>query len=94
MNITKMLTISTAHITRETEKKLRVESYSNNMCLSVYDKEGYGYWIYIDPYDKLMCKKNIPEDLLKCIELARQNDCQWLCLDWDAEEVSELPTYD
>lgn len=59
MNITKMLTISTAHITRETEKKLRVESYSNNMCLSVYDKEGYGYWIYIDPYDKLMCKENI-----------------------------------
>ena len=94
MDITKVLTISTAHITEETDRKLQDESEVNNMCISVYDKVEYGYWIYIDPYDRLMCNENIPEDLLNCIKLARQNDCRWLCLDCDGEEVSELPTYD
>ena len=94
MDITKVLTISTAHITEETDRKLQDKSEVNNMCISVYDKAEYGYWIYIDPYDRLMCHENIPEDLLNCIKLARQNDCRWLCLDCDGEEVSELPTYD
>ena len=94
MDITKVLTISTAHITEETDRKLQDESEVNNMCISVYDKAEYGYWIYVDPFDGLMCHKNIPEDLLNCIKLARRNDCQWLCLDCDGEVVSELPTYD
>lgn len=94
MDITKVLTISTAHITEETDRKLQDESEVNNMCISVYDKAEYGYWIYIDPYDRLMCNENIPADLLNCIELARQNDCRWLCLDCDGEEVSELTTYE
>ena len=50
MDITKVLTISTAHITEETDRKLQDESEVNNMCISVYDKSDYGYWIYIDPY--------------------------------------------
>ena len=62
MDITKVLTISTAHITEETDRKLQDESEVNNMCISVYDKSDYGYWIYIDPYDRLMCNKNIPAD--------------------------------
>ena len=94
MDITKVLTISTAHITEETDRKLQDESEVNNMCISVYDKSDYGYWIYIDPYDRLMCNENIPADLLNCIKLARRNDCQWLCLDCDGEVVPELPTYD
>ena len=94
MDIAKVLTISTAHITEETDRKLQDESEVNNMCISVYDKAEDGYWIYIDPYDRLMCHKNIPADLLNCIKLARQNDCRWLCLDCDGEEVPELPTYD
>lgn len=94
MDITKVLTISTAHITEETDRKLQDESEVNNMCISVYDKAEYGYWIYIDPYDRLMRNENIPVDLLNCIKLAQQNDCRWLCLDCDGEVVPELPTYD
>ena len=36
MDITKVLTISTAHITEETDRKLQDESEVNNMCISVY----------------------------------------------------------
>ena len=94
MDITKVLTISTAHITEETDKKLQDDSEVNNMCISVYDKAEYGYWIYINPFDMLVYKSNIPEDLRMCMELAQKNDCQWLCLDCDGEEVPGLPTYD
>ena len=41
MDITKVLTISTAHITEETDRKLQDESEVNNMCISVYDKAEY-----------------------------------------------------
>lgn len=89
MDITRILTISTAHITEETDKKLQDNSEFNLMALSVYKKEDYGYWIYVDsPCD------DVPEDLKQCLELALKYDCQWLCLDCDGEEVPELPTYD
>lgn len=94
MDISKVLTISTAHITEETDRKLQDNSELNLMDLSVYEKGEYGYWIYIDPLDILMCHANIPEDLLNCIKFARQNDCRWLCLDCDGEVVPELPTYE
>lgn len=90
MDITKVLTISMAHITEETCEKLQAESEQNDMGLCVYDKAEYGYWIYIGSLDE----KNLPEDLRMCMELAQKNDCQWLCLDCDGEEVPELPTYD
>lgn len=92
MDIEKILTISTAHITEETNIILQNAEF-NNLCLSVYQKECYGYWIYIGKSAKIY-REVIPEDLLDCIEFARQNDCQWLCLDCDAKETSELPTYD
>lgn len=89
MDITKVLTISTAHITEETDRKLQDNSELNRMDLSVYEKGEYGYWIYVDS-----SRDRIPEDLKKCLKFAEQNDCQWLCLDCDGEEVPELPTYD
>ena len=88
MDITRVLTISTAHITEETNNKLQDNGEFNFMALSVYKKGDYGYWIYVD----LPCT-DIPKDLKQCLELALKHDCQWLCLDCDGEEVQELPTY-
>lgn len=51
MDITKVLTISTVHITGETDRKLQDESEVNNMYISVYDKaeqEYFGQYRYKD----------------------------------------------
>lgn len=99
MEITKMLTISTAHITQETAELLdKVCKDGGYSRLIVYNKvakyiggtEEYGWFIY--------CKVglpdlNVPEDLLKVMCFARDNDCDWLCLDRDGDVVDSLDKY-
>ena len=89
MDISKMLTISMAHITEETDNELQHNPDKFEELL--YYETGYGYFICAMPHSTL---EDIPECLKRCVEFARQNDCEWLCLDWDGEEVPELPTYD
>ncbi len=89
MEITKCLTISTAHVTENTAQKLSRDPNTNELGLCVYEKGEHGYWIVVPDYRVV-----IPADLAACLELARKNDCRWLCLDRDGEEVHELPTYD
>lgn len=94
MDITKCLTISTAHITQETKHKVEFEELLNKMGLIVYKKGRVGYWIYI-PDDFIESDHmEIPFDLWKCMLVAYENDCRWLCLDRDGMEIKLLPTYD
>lgn len=94
MDITKCLTISTMHISLETEEKLLEEEYKNNMFLTVYRKSNFGFWIYV-PCDKdEFHTDNVPKDLRGCMDLAHENDCRWLCLDCDGEDVDCLQKYD
>lgn len=94
MEITKMLTISTAHITKETALLLDIctDGVVREISNPVYSKGDYGWFIYIgcndsdDPF--------IPNDLRKCLKLAENNDCDWLCLDRDAEIVDGLDKYE
>lgn len=100
MEISKMLTISTAHITKETAE------FIDNVCedgglskLIVYDKvakyidctEEYGWFIYcnVDLPDL-----NVPKDLLKVMCFTRDSNCDWLCLDRDGEVIDELDEYE
>ena len=92
MEISRMLTISTAHITESTAKEL--ENFGppipDWLCwLSVYTKSDYGWWIFVDDSEP-----TTPSDLAACLRLARRHNCEWLCLDCDGEIVDELPTYD
>ena len=91
MDITKMLTISTAHITEETATKLDLEPNTDDMQLSVYLKADYGWLIWAN---KDLDNCNAPDDLRKCLELAKANDCEWLCLDCDGEIVDGLVAYE
>ena len=105
LEITKMLTISTAHISKETAEILDDADASACFPIAVYNKEGYGWWIYIpDHYKEIFVPGNyysdidipdsdIPMDLHACIGLAIDNDCQWLCLDRDAAETEKLETF-
>jgi len=91
MEITKMLTISTAHITKETADLLNIEPDNDNMQLSVYNKADFGWFIYVN-ID--LDNRNIPDDLRRCLDLAKDNDCNWLCLDCDGEVVDGLDVYE
>ena len=92
LEIDKVLTISTAHITETTAEMLKKESTENNMFLSVYDKADYGWFIFIGGeginYEKM------PDDLARCIKLAKFHECNWLCLDCDGMEVEFMETYE
>ena len=94
-----MLTLSTAHITPETDTLLEGEAESNsNIHLPVCHKKGeYGYFIYVSPKitpEKDEGYKAAPEDLLACMKLAYDKHCVWLCLDRDGPIEDVLPTYE
>ena len=91
MEITKMLTLSTAHITEDTNRLLANEPYTDGMQLSVFTKADFGWFIYInDDFEN----RSIPDDLRACLELAKKNECKWLCLDCDGDVVDELEEYE
>lgn len=92
LDIAKILTLSTAHITPETATALDNEPNTNQFGLSVYAKADYGWFIYIgSTIDEAF--DHLPEDLKACIAFTKEQDCEWLCLDADGEEVDELKTY-
>lgn len=92
MEIDKMLTISTGHITEKTVCKLDIEAEVNVMYLCVYKKADFGWFVYV-PEDLEDISYDIPNDLMECLLFAKENDCAWLCLDCDGEEIEELKTY-
>ena len=91
LEITKMLTLSTAHITEDTNRLLIIEPYTDGMQLSVFTKADFGWFIYVN--DDLE-NRSIPDDLKACLELAKENGCKWLCLDCDGDTVDELEEYE
>lgn len=90
MEISKMLTISTAHISPETAQFLDKETIEGKTSLVVYNKGEYGWFIFIAPDFEAEC---IPEDLQNCMCFAEGNGCEWLCLDRDGEIIAELKEY-
>ena len=95
LEITKMLTLSTAHITEETAVMLEREvKYAvNNIPLSIYNAADFGWFICLSSYSEMLDGIMLPEDLKACCYLAKENECEWLCLDCDGLIVPDLPTY-
>ena len=96
MGISRMLTVSTAHITKETADFID-EACKDCMSspLIVYKKaetmnigngdyytDNYGWFIYCN-----VCKPglNIPKDLMMLMCFTTDSGCDWLCLDRDGE---------
>lgn len=91
LEITNLLTISTAHITESTAAFLDNKDREE---LVVYEKGEFGWFIALTTYyleDEL---KQIPDDLAKIIYFALGANCQWLCLDQDGDVINGLPTFD
>lgn len=92
LEISKMLTLSTAHITKETANLLDNVDTPIDVC--IYDKgtatDHYGWFLV----DWALAGETIPEDLRACFKLAESKGCNWLCLDCDGAVTELLPTYE
>ena len=92
--ISKMMTLSNAHVTQDTYDKLLEKDGTDEFPLAVYKKEDYGVFIYIDENTSMKeYKKNCPKDLYDCIFVAHKHDCPILCLDCDGPIMDSLRTY-
>lgn len=97
MEITRMLTISTAHISKETADLLAGEYPLGSvptweMSVGIYDKDGYGWYIYSSLDEHI--HPSMPEDLAACLRLAHKHQCAVLCLDTYGDVVEGFPVYD
>lgn len=94
MEITKMLTLSTAHITEDTANKLDRDPNDNNLGLCVYPKSDYGWFIYVNVISYKTSNHGLPEDLYNCLIFAHELGCDILCFDCDGPIEPFLPTYE
>ena len=101
--VSKMLTLSTAHIQEKTASMLQgvthrhvayLEAIVNGVCPPVYAKEGYGYFLFVDADSLEEYAETMPEDLYACCSYAKEQGCEWLCLDEDGPVMEGLKTYE
>jgi len=86
MTILKMLDISTAHVSKETNDKLEKDDVNGALYVIPHH---YGYFVYV-PEDS---EPETPKDLQALFDFAKSKNCSWIKLDCDAVEYKELPTY-
>lgn len=89
MEISKMLTISTAHITEITAELLD----DGVKDLAIYKKADYGWFIFIPSSDVIASLHIVLPDLIDLLAFAKDLGCEWLCLDRDGEELNYFRTY-
>ena len=96
LEITKLLTISTAHVKESTMKLLDKEPNTDTLGLCVYNKADFGYYIMTDKntLQRINTQPDFPEELKTLIILAVDLNCSTLCLDCDCDILPYLPTND
>lgn len=82
MEISKMLTISTAHISQETVK------FINNNNIASFSGE-YAWIIYTKDNTEIL-----PNDLKEAVRIANNKKCDWLRLDCDGEILNNLKQFE
>lgn len=91
-HMSSLLTVSSVHIKDSTARLLNDEVSFCNIGLSVYSKDGFGWFIYLEDIDEYY--EDVPEDLLAVMKYAKENGADILCLDSDGYRIMELPTYE
>lgn len=89
--IAKVLTLSTAHVTETTAKKLARYAETDSEMPVAYDLETYGWLVYTGDMSN---ETTWPDDLRTIVAFARNHSCLWIKLDRDGETVDGLPTYE
>lgn len=91
MEINKMLSLSTAHVTERTAHIMENFNIDN---VVIYDKPNYGWFVYVpDRLEIEECQDICPDDLYECLLFARDNGCDWIMFDCDVEPITELKEY-
>lgn len=81
-----MITLLTAHIRQDTIQKA-IHSWP------IYKKGGSGWFIYVPSNRCEYEVAQLPVELVRVMDYARIHQCQWLCLDSDGKQTTQLPTY-
>jgi len=89
LEIIKILVISTCHISKQDSGVLTQQS---NPLLA--DSFYYGWYVFIPDEGEDEEHLKLVPSLRPVFELARKNDCKYIRLDQDGDEVEELPRYD
>jgi hypothetical protein len=92
LEISKMLTLSTRHVTEDAMMKL-AEMTMEGEPYVVYEKEEYGFFILVGKKDPEGLKDTLPSSLKDVIAFAYERGIDWLCLDRDGAETEALPAY-
>lgn len=87
--ITKMLVLSTAHLTEYACNQWLAESCP----WACYEKAEIGYFMYACD-DTQPGEPGVPAEIAPIIAFARANGCDWVMFDCDAPEIEGLPVYD
>lgn len=96
LDITRVLNLSTAHITKNTAETLCRCALNNDyipLC-TVLEKGEYGWYVYINDSEE---PDQIPDelsDIRDCVIFALKHDITCICFDRDADTVVGLPVHD
>ncbi len=85
--ISRTLTISTAHISQGTARLIDMDAIN----IGFYSRGESGYHITTVGWEEY--QDEMPGDMKACVKFAAEHGCDWLCLDADGPVVHGLPTY-
>lgn len=87
--ISRMLTVSTSHITDYAYEQLT----SEDCPLAIYKKGDYGLFIYLpEELDEFF--QTMPASVTAVMAFAKTNGCNMICFDSDGPVMSKLPVYE
>lgn len=84
IEISKIISISTAHITEQTADLL----IKGELEPAVYPKDKYGWFIFVSN------ENTVPKDLKQVMEFAKRHNCVWIDMDCAGAVIPFLPTYE
>lgn len=90
-NLRNFLDLSTAHLSPSTREWLdRIAEDQNNLSHWVAPTP-YGWFLYCDEEN---ADDSIPADLFACMTYARTNGADYILFDRDADQLTDLPTFE
>lgn len=91
-DISHILTVSTGHITKETEAILTMAAHEEKdlgFPITVYEKGKYGFYLYVpDEIDNA-----VPVELKDLLHITKSMGCSILCLDRDGTVLPKMKYY-
>lgn len=89
-HIYSVLECSTIHIKETTLIELENDFEKMTSSLIIFKKADYGWFIYVPDYEI----SNVSEDMMRIIQIAKNEDCRFIDLDSDGPEYNDLEKYD